>query len=732
MGFHTQLFTCLPIYIETITMKTVYFTFLLSIAVSLNTVAQIINIPDAAFKTELLSGTVTMDITGTLVNIDSNQDGEISITEADVVNGIYVFEDTILDYTGVEHFSNLERLFIVNHSLISFTYNFPQVRDLDLIADNLQVFNPVLPQLLVLDIEADTMSRLDVSMIPSLLELDANDANFTELYIDNPNLNLVKLNGNNLTEIDLSRCPNLGIVTAFGNPNLNYINVKNNTNNTSTVWVSTLSTPLYVCADEHEISYLQNYFSQHQNVPNLNINSYCSFGLGGDYNEIQGSIFFDESNNGCSINSPKLTYFPIEHTTGSSTGRITSNAQGDYYIPVGNGTNNLTLVPENPSYWNVSPPNFSVSFPTQTSPVTQDFCVSANGSIEDLEVMILEMSEPRPGFDVDYRVVVRNKGNQSASGIVTLEFQNDFMTLLSTNPTAATPAVDQLRWSFSNLSPLTNLDFDYTMTLNTPTATINPLDIGDFVNFTATVTGTGTDAKPADNIMDFKQEIFNSYDPNDKTCLQGATITPSQVGDYVYYKIRFENLGTASAVNVVVKDEINLSQLDMNTLVPLDSSHDYVTRVRDNNVVEFIFENINLDFNDATNDGYVVFKIKTLSTLSDGDTFDNTAGIYFDFNAPIITNTEVVSIMSTASIGEVTDESVVIFPNPSNGILNVNSKNSIKSASLVDLNGRMLKQMNFIGNETNQQLDFSSLGKGIYFLTVTTDFGFRVEKLVIK
>jgi hypothetical protein len=232
--------------------------------------------------------------------------------------------------------------------------------------------------------------------------------------------------------------------------------------------------------------------------------------------------------------------------------------------------------------------------------------------------------------------------------------------------------------------------------------------------------------------MDFKQEIINSYDPNDKTCLQGATITPSQVGDYVYYKIRFENLGTASAVNVVVKDEINLSQFDMNTLVPLDSSHDYVTRVRDNNVVEFIFENINLDFNDATNDGYVVFKIKTLSTLSDGDTFDNTAGIYFDFNAPIITNTEVVSIMSTASIGEVTDESVVIYPNPSHGILYVNSKHSIKSASLVDLNGRMLKQMNFIGNETNQQLDFSSLGKGIYFLTVTTDFGFRVEKLVIK
>jgi hypothetical protein len=315
---------------------------------------------------------------------------------------------------------------------------------------------------------------------------------------------------------------------------------------------------------------------------------------------------------------------------------------------------------------------------------------------------------------------------------VNLEYQNDFMTLLSSSPIASTPAMDQLNWSFSNLSPLTSLEFNYTMRLNTPTDPVNPLDLGDFVNFTAIVSGTGTDAMPADNLMDFKQEVINSYDPNDKTCLQGASITPSKVGDYVYYKIRFENLGTASAVNVVVKDEVNLSQFDMNTLIPLTSSHDYVTRIRDNNVVEFIFENINLDFNDATNDGYIVFKIKILNTLVEGDTFDNTASIYFDFNAPIVTNTEVVTIMSTASIGEVTDESVTIYPNPSPGFLHINSRNSIKSASFVDLNGRTIKQMHFIGNETSQKLDFSNLSKGIYLLTITTDLGSKVEKFIME
>jgi hypothetical protein len=714
VGFPTQLFTCLLIYIQTITMKTVYFTFVLSIAVSLNTVAQIINIPDAAFKTELTTTNCVYVNDVATSSVDTNADGEIQVTEALAVTDLRLNNELVADLTGLEAFVNLEAILFNYYSGNS---SWPLVFD----------FNQ-LTQLKKIDAYLFPFDLLDVTQLYDLEVLSFYSiVGVTSLDLTN-NIQLKEFEifngGGAISSLDFSNCPNLETLRLSASMNDLTLNLKNGTDLT----ILNLSMYSgYVCLDPSEEQMVINQLASNSSTV---VNAYCSFTPGGDFNQINGVTRFNTSGN-CTPSDAAFSNMRYNYTDGTLTGSVFAS-NGDLNIYVPNGSYIVSPQFENPSYWNVSPPNFSVSFPTQTSPVTQDFCVSANGSIEDLEVMILEMSEPRPGFDVDYRVVVRNKGNQSASGTVTLEFQNDFMTLLSTNPTTAAAAVDQLSWSFSNLSPFTNLDFDYTMTLNTPMAAINPLDIGDFVNFTATVIGTGTDAMPADNIMDFKQEIFNSYDPNDKTCLQGATITPSQVGDYVYYKIRFENLGTASAVNVVVKDEINLSQFDINTLVPIDSSHDYVTRVRDNNVVEFIFENINLDFNDATNDGYVVFKIKTLSTLSDGDTFDNTAGIYFDFNAPIITNTEVVSIMSTASIGEVTDESVVIYPNPSHGILNVNSKHSIKSASLVDLNGRMLKQMNFIGNETNQQLDFSSLGKGIYFLTVTTDFGFRVEKLVIK
>lgn len=56
--------------------------------------------------------------------------------------------------------------------------------------------------------------------------------------------------------------------------------------------------------------------------------------------------------------------------------------------------------------------------------------------------------------------------------------------------------------------------------------------------------------------------------------------------------------------------------------------------IKENNV-EFVFENINLPFDNAANDGYVSFKVKTRPTLVGGDLFSNTANIYFDYNYPI-------------------------------------------------------------------------------------------------
>lgn len=589
-------------------------------------------------------------------------------------------------------------------------------------------------ELAVLRLPFNQLSSIDVSNNDKL-EFIVLEGNFLIDQLDLSNLSdLTYLNIEDLrlTELDLSNNPLINYINAEDMLYLEYINLKNGANNLTTLNMDLPVDLKHVCVDNEAESLHVASLLQNQGITNIPINSYCSFIAGGTNHFINGAARYDVGGNGCNITDPAYPNLFFNITNGIINGALSSNSLGEFSIPVSDGSHTITPNPENPSYWSFTPASAVVSFPTQSSPVTQDFCITSVGVAEDLEVVVLPLGQARPGFDADYKVVVRNKGNQTVSGTVTLDFEENFMTLHSSNPTAVNNPSNQLSWSFSSLHPFQMEDFLFRMNLNSPTVNLNPLNSGDTVTFTGTVSGTGTDVNPADNSIVFNQTVVNSYDPNDKTCLEGEFITPNNVGEYVHYLIRFENTGTASAINVVVKDEINLNQFDISTLIPLGGSHDYYTRIRDGNVVEFIHENINLDYNDSSNSGYVLFKIKTLNTLQEGDTFDNTAEIYFDFNFPIITNTEVVYVMSTATLVETIDDTIQLYPNPAKTFIHLTASNRLEFVSIMDLNGRILSQTNFIGNDISQQISISNLTSGIYFVNVKTDAGQKVEKLIVN
>ena len=56
-----------------------------------------------------------------------------------------------------------------------------------------------------------------------------------------------------------------------------------------------------------------------------------------------------------------------------------------------------------------------------------DFCVSQNGTKNDLEVVFAPITNARPGFDAKYRLIYRNKGNTTLSGDVSLIFDTTKM-----------------------------------------------------------------------------------------------------------------------------------------------------------------------------------------------------------------------------------------------------------------------------------------------------------------
>ena len=254
---------------------------------------------------------------------------------------------------------------------------------------------------------------------------------------------------------------------------------------------------------------------------------------------------------------------------------------------------------------------------------------------------------------------------------------------------------------------------------------------GDVLNYTAVIASSATDDMPLDNTFSLPQIVVNSFDPNAKTCLEGTSITPDMIGKYVHYMIRFENTGTFPAENIVVKDMIDATKFDVASLIPLNASHDYTTRITGNKV-EFIFENINLPFEDATNDGYIVFKIKTLPTLALGDSFSNSASIYFDYNFPIVTDPAVTTFATLATQDFVFNNYLTVYPNPTNDVLNLTAKQAIelKSMSVYNVVGQLVLSVpNAKGVST---IDVSNLTVGTYFLKVVSDKGTSNVKFMKK
>jgi uncharacterized repeat protein (TIGR01451 family) len=215
-----------------------------------------------------------------------------------------------------------------------------------------------------------------------------------------------------------------------------------------------------------------------------------------------------------------------------------------------------------------------------------------------------------------------------------------------------------------------------------------------------------------------------SFDPNDVSCIEGNSVSPSEIGNYLHYIINFENTGTADAENIVVKDIIDAEHFDVNSLQLMNSSAPVITKLT-GNTAEFIFQNIYLH---SGGHGNILIKVKSKSTLVEGDIVSKKASIYFDYNAPVNTNMEITTFQALSTPDLEMDASIKIYPNPTKGNVNINCKNNIKSIQLFDVQGRVLQTE--IVNETSKVIDVSSKAKGVYFLKILSDKGSKVEKIV--
>ncbi len=228
------------------------------------------------------------------------------------------------------------------------------------------------------------------------------------------------------------------------------------------------------------------------------------------------------------------------------------------------------------------------------------------------------------------------------------------------------------------------------------------------------------------------QENVGSFDPNDKQAWPLGTGEDHRIrpGTKLDYMIRFQNTGTDTAFNVVIKDTLS-PYLNIATVKAGASSHPFRFNTLDGNVLQFSFDNIALpdsNINEPASHGFVKFSIEQMPDNPLGEEILNSAAIYFDFNEPVITNTvsrllsEEVVVVSVDEPTGIHSLPTTVFPNPFTTqttiqVQGLQTQNA--QLHLYHSNGKHLKTQTLENSET--QLMAGDLSAGLYFFTITSD-----------
>jgi uncharacterized repeat protein (TIGR01451 family) len=227
------------------------------------------------------------------------------------------------------------------------------------------------------------------------------------------------------------------------------------------------------------------------------------------------------------------------------------------------------------------------------------------------------------------------------------------------------------------------------------------------------------------------QTAVNSFDPNDKTGFPLGYgpehfITKDQELEYL---IRFQNTGTDTAYKVVIRDTLT-ELLEIASIRPGPSSHPYEFEVYGNRILQFTFADIDLvdsTTNEPLSHGFVKFTISQRSNNPNGTVIENKAGIYFDFNPPIITNTTWHTIgenfiTQTFSPGIPDAPELIVRPNPFSEETWLEWQGADFKTGTLNLynpQGRLMRSQSF--DQLPLHFQRGALPSGMYFVELILD-----------
>ena len=429
---------------------------------------------------------------------------------------------------------------------------------------------------------------------------------------------------------------------------------------------------------------------------------------------VSGYIFTDLNGN-CVLNTnePTIANQTVSIVSGSFTYTGITNSQGYYSI----------MVPSN-TFYTVS----TTLSATQSTACNNNVGVNvASNNVNSVNIGLNASPFENlciynynfgfvPGFSCINLITVYNTGNISSAG--TAYFVIPGMTTFDyASPSPDFTNGDTVFWNVPNLAPNQYYHIQVSVICDASTP------LGTYVETCTGVTlmSGGSNANPNCSNYCNWNEVTGSFDPNDKAVLprgEGSAGNIPVSEDEFEYLIRFQNTGTGPAVNIYITDTLD-AMLDRSTLQMMSASHPFEIEYYGNNVIRWRFNNINLPdsgSNEVASHGYISFRINTLNTPQIGESIENEANIYFDFNEPVITNTTLNTFAEFSQVPEnVLVGNLTVYPNPANENIHVltNIKGN-KWIQLFDISGKLIESIN--SNQTNTNIDISNLPAGMYII----------------
>jgi uncharacterized repeat protein (TIGR01451 family) len=303
-------------------------------------------------------------------------------------------------------------------------------------------------------------------------------------------------------------------------------------------------------------------------------------------------------------------------------------------------------------------------------------------------------------------------------GTVSIEVTGP-VNYVSPLPGALIPAVSGNIFNYNIIDFNTLNANSFGLIFNTDTTA----QLGNQICVHVEINPANVDADITNNVYDFCYQVVNSYDPNMKE-VYPVNVLPGY-NDWFTYTIHFQNTGTAPAFNIRLRDTLD-NNLDINTFEMLGYSHPANILIN-GNILTVRFNDIMLP--DSTTDyegsmGYFQYRIKPKPNQPLGTQIKNTAYIYFDYNAPIITNTTQNNFVTGTYENLVSAKNeFILYPNPSNGIFNFKDTKNLKQVEVYNLLGAQILAQ---GNQ--KQINLSGFAKGIYYARINGEVLVKLVK----